>query len=212
MADVFLLRACALCSSLFCICRRHDRGHAYCSPSCRSSGRRRSLRRARATYQRSPEGRADQRDRMRLWRRQVRERVMDQGSEKLAQPGSVIVRVHACDSTVECSDMPAKQSDDRIDNCDDSPAGSAPADLGAQRPRAAATSANDTDEPVGTASRTGVACGPWRLPGKAALRCIVCGRLGHLYRVGHVLHAWAAKREPLANRAGSGSEQSPPRH
>lgn len=210
MADVFLLRACALCSSLFCICRRHDRGHAYCSRGCRISGRQRSLRQARATYQRSPEGRADQRDRMRLRRRQADGRVMDQGSEKLAQSGSVIARVHACDSTVEPSDMPAKQTNDRIDDCDDSPAGNTPADRGAQRPQAAAAGPHDSPESLDTASGTRVAAGPFRVPSKAALCCIVCGRVGHLYGVGHVASS-SAKHNRVAHRISGGSQQAPPR-
>ena len=212
MADVFLLRNCALCSALFCICRRHDRGHAYCSSSCRMSGRRRSVRRARAAYQRSAEGRADQRDRMRLIRLSARLRVMDQGSEKLAQSGLVVARAHACDSRVESHDMAANGTHDQIDCCNDSPAASAPAALGAQRLAAPAASTADPREPVGTASSPGAASGPFRLPGKAALHCIVCGRIGHLYVVGRVLGARATRSKSLARRAGSGSAQSPPRH
>lgn len=212
MADIFLLRTCALCSSLFCICHRHDRGHAYCSDSCRRGGRQRSLRRARATYQRSPEGRADQRDRMRLMRLRVRLRVMDQGSEKLARSGLMVARVHACDSKVESHDMAANGTHERIDCCNDSATASPPADLGAQRLAVPAASAADPHEPVGTTSSPDTASEPIRLPSKASLRCIVCGRIGHLYVVGHVLGARATRSESLARRAGSGSAQSPPRH
>ena len=212
MADVFLLRTCALCSSLFCICRQHDRGHAYCSDSCRKGGRQRSLRRARATHQRSPEGRADQRDRMRLIRLRVRLPVMDQGSEKLAQSGLMVARAHAWDSRVESHDMAANGTHDQIDCCNDSAAASSPADLGAQRLAVSAASAADPHEPVGTTSSPDTASEPIRLPSKASVRCIVCGRVGHLYVVGRALGARATRSEPLDCRAGSGSPQSSLRH
>ena len=176
------------------------------------SGRRRSVRRARSAYQRSAEGRADQRDRMRLMRLRVRLRVMDQGSEKLAQSGLVVARAHACDSRVESHDVAANETHDPIDCCNDSAAASSPADLGAQRLAAPAASAADPHEPVGTASSPGATSGPFRLPGKAALHCIVCGRVGHLYVVGRVLGARATRSEPLDCRAGSGSPQSSLRH
>lgn len=212
MADVFLLRSCALCAELFCICRRHDRGHAYCSASCRNGGRQRSVRRARATYQRSPEGSADQRDRMRFWRLQARSRVMDQGSEKLAQSGFVVASAHASDSRVESNDVPASEYDDRIDRRDDCAASNAPADSGAQGARGAASSSNQTSEPLGATSIACVAAGPVRLPGNTPLRCVVCGRIGDFYLVGGIRGASAAKRKSVADRVGSSSQQAPPRH
>jgi hypothetical protein len=105
MLDALLIRACAAFSGLFWICPNHDRGHAYCGDACRKTVRKRSIQRARAKYQRSPEGRADQRDRMRLRRLVARERVMDQGSEKSAVSVTVVAPEHARDSAVESDDI-----------------------------------------------------------------------------------------------------------
>jgi hypothetical protein len=212
MADVFLLRSCALCFGLFCICRRHDRGHAYCSTSCRKGGRQRSERRARAAYQRSPEGKADQRDRMRFRRLLARSRVMDQGSEKLAQPGFVVAPAHASDSRVESNDVPASEYDDRIDCRDDSASSCPPTDFGPEGTSGASSGTDQTNEPLGATSIASVAAGPVRLPGNAPLRCVVCGRIGDFYLVGGVRGASAAKRKSVADRVGSSSQQAPPRH
>ena len=50
-------RTCRHCGRLFAVCAACDRGHAYCTPPCRTFGRRRSVQAARARHQRSPEGR-----------------------------------------------------------------------------------------------------------------------------------------------------------
>ena len=74
------MRPCAWCGAVFFICRCCDRGHAYCGEECRSRGRVRSRREARARHQRSPEGRADHRAAMRELRARRRGGVTDQGS------------------------------------------------------------------------------------------------------------------------------------
>ena len=76
--DPLRQRICRQCGRLFAICAACDRGHTYCTPPCRTLGRRRSVRAARDRHQRSPEGRLDHRDRQRAYR--VRRRVTDQTS------------------------------------------------------------------------------------------------------------------------------------
>ncbi len=79
---VLRMRTCrwSACSALFWICRSCDRGQGYCSEDCRSAQRRRQRRAANRRHQRSPEGRADHRDRQRAYRERLRRvRVTDQG-------------------------------------------------------------------------------------------------------------------------------------
>lgn len=71
------------CCAVFWICRRCDRGHAYCSDQCRAASRREQRRRARQRHERSPEGRLDHRDRQREYRARVR--VPDQSSIRVAE-------------------------------------------------------------------------------------------------------------------------------
>jgi hypothetical protein len=212
MADVFLLRACAYCSKLFCLCRRHDRGHAYCCDHCRFEGRSRSVRAARSRYQRSAEGRADQRDRMTFRRLTPRSRVMDQGSEKLAQSGIVIALEHACDFVVKRGDMPASENNDRIDHGSDSAGSEGDPDPSAVARYSASASAIETSQPVGAASPTCVVGSPVGLPGGTPLRCIVCGRIGDFYLVGGACGASKGQQKSVAGGTRSGSQRAPPRH
>ena len=62
-------RICLTCRTLFWICRRCDRGHRYCSASCRYQAYGQQRRVANRRHQRSPEGRLDHRDRQRAYRR-----------------------------------------------------------------------------------------------------------------------------------------------
>jgi hypothetical protein len=88
---------CGECRRLFVICRPCDHGRVYCDDACRSQSRRRIVRACRARHRRSPDGRADHRDRQRAYRRQVRaDRVVDPGAQKLAKVGEV-----ACASAEE---------------------------------------------------------------------------------------------------------------
>lgn len=62
-------RICRTCGMLFWICRHCDRGHCYCSPSCRYQGYRQKQRLANRRHQQRPGGRLDRRDRQRALRR-----------------------------------------------------------------------------------------------------------------------------------------------
>jgi hypothetical protein len=83
------VRACRWCQRLFFPCRACDRGHAYCSPSCRRAGRVQSLRAAGRRYQASPEGRLEHRDRQRAYRARCRLRVTHQAST-LAESSAIL--------------------------------------------------------------------------------------------------------------------------
>jgi len=81
--DVLRQRVCRWhkCRSLFCICRRCDRGHQYCSDQCRQKARREQRHTANLRYRKTLEAKLDQRDRQKAYRlRRVAVSVMDQGS------------------------------------------------------------------------------------------------------------------------------------
>jgi hypothetical protein len=85
-------RSCRKCHAVFWICSHCDRGQSYCGAFCRVPARRQQLRRANRRHQRSPEGRADHRDRQREYRhrhRQVPARVTDQGSASISSPCNI---------------------------------------------------------------------------------------------------------------------------
>ena len=89
------------CGRLFYICRSCDRGHAYCSVSCRLEGQRRWRSEVNRRYQQSREARRDHADRQREYRRRRAEQfVTDPGS-----PGSV--EVSTLDEPVGAPDVPA---------------------------------------------------------------------------------------------------------
>ncbi len=95
-----LCRYCG-CGRLFYICRSCDRGHAYCSVSCRLEGQRRWRSEVNRRYQQSREARRDHADRQREYRRRRAEQfVTDPGS-----PGSV--EVSTLDEPVGAPDVPA---------------------------------------------------------------------------------------------------------
>jgi len=76
-------RICRTCGTPFGICRHCDRGHRYCSASCRYQGYRQRRCLANQRHQKSPEGRLDHRDRQRALRRRrmvAQKRVTDQAS------------------------------------------------------------------------------------------------------------------------------------
>ena len=75
-------RRCRCCKRLFYICRRCDRGHAYCGPSCRIKGHRKNRDSANLRFRRTDEGRANHADRQRRYRAAKRQRkspVLDKG-------------------------------------------------------------------------------------------------------------------------------------
>jgi hypothetical protein len=78
------------CGLMFFICRPCYRGQAYCSDECRRKSRREQLREANQRYQQDPEVRQDQCERMREYRRRVRDsRVIDQSSLIAYGSGSI---------------------------------------------------------------------------------------------------------------------------
>jgi len=181
--SVLLLRQCAHCGALFGVCPEHDRGHAYCSKACGIAARAAYLRRSRAVYQRSPEGRLDQRDRMRERRRELSARVMEHGREKLAQSEIIDAAEHARDAEVASVDLPVQRVDDKTRNFRDDCVGpEAISDLGAD-PAATGTASSSEPQPSWIASPAPVARGTVGGTTGAHLRCIVCGRVGDRYLV-----------------------------
>jgi hypothetical protein len=71
---VLRLRPCVFCHALFVICRSCDRGQRYCNGWCRFSAWREQRRQANRRHQRSPEGRADHRDRQQAYRKRCAQR------------------------------------------------------------------------------------------------------------------------------------------
>jgi len=64
-------KICRLCNRPFAISVACDRGHAYCSATCRRLVRRRSIAGARRRHRQTPEGRLDHRDHQRAYRGRV---------------------------------------------------------------------------------------------------------------------------------------------
>jgi hypothetical protein len=83
--ESFREQRCRTCRAIFYVCRRCDRGQAYCSDACGVVSRARQVRDAKQRYRQHELVLADERDRQRERRRRVR----DQGSEKVAPRGSV---------------------------------------------------------------------------------------------------------------------------
>lgn len=85
------------CGVMFFICRPCYRGQAYCSEECKRQSRRQQRQKANRRYQQDPEVRQDHRDRMREYRKQLREiGVTDQSSMIDCGSGSIcrpLVRV-----------------------------------------------------------------------------------------------------------------------
>lgn len=76
------IRRCPSCKKRFYICTRCDRGHRYCSRTCRVEGRRSTFRRASRLYQSSPAGRTNHAERQKTYRknRQLRKTMTQQSS------------------------------------------------------------------------------------------------------------------------------------
>jgi hypothetical protein len=81
------------------MCRSCYRGHCYCSKQCRDEARRASLRRIRAAYQATEEGRDGHRERQNVYRHRPERNVTDHGSRD--RGGRAI---HAVRATSECSE------------------------------------------------------------------------------------------------------------
>ncbi len=94
--DVLRQRVCRWqgCNAIFWLCRSCDRGQQYCSDHCRAKARREQRRTANLRHRKTPEGRLDQRDRQRAYRRRrAALSVMDQGSTECLNAGNIIPRV-----------------------------------------------------------------------------------------------------------------------
>ena len=84
---VILRLLCRRCRGVYTICRSCYRGHAYCGDLCRDESRLEQKRASNKRYRESPEGRLDNRDRVRRFRARKRAElanVMDQGSAALS--------------------------------------------------------------------------------------------------------------------------------
>ena len=108
------LHRCRACGESFWLCALcAKRGYAFCGGDCGDAHRRQQAAVARRTYQQSPEGRADHRDRQREFRarrRIQRQRsVMDQSSENL--PTETIVAAASLDA--DAMEHPAKTAPKR---------------------------------------------------------------------------------------------------
>jgi len=94
--DVLRQRFCRWsgCGAIFWICRSCDRGQCYCSEHCRNKARRAQRRAANLRHRKSPEGRLDQRDRQRAYRRRLASVcVMDQASPDPSSTCTIVAPV-----------------------------------------------------------------------------------------------------------------------
>lgn len=83
--ESFREQRCRVCRVVFHVCRRCDRGQAYCGAECHDVSRARQVQAAKERYRKHELVLADERDRQRERRRRVR----DQGSKEVAPEGSV---------------------------------------------------------------------------------------------------------------------------
>jgi hypothetical protein len=83
--ESFREQRCRACKVVFYVCRRCDRGQAYCGEVCRRSGRCAVVRAAKRRYRQHALVREDERERL----REHRARVRDQGSKEVAPEASV---------------------------------------------------------------------------------------------------------------------------
>ncbi len=202
------LRRCAYCGALFGICPKDDRGHAYCEKVCRIAARRAYLRRSRAVHQRSPLGRLDQRDRMRSYRRSLRGRVMEHPSEKLAQSEIVHAAEHARDIEVVSVDLPVQRDDDAASLvCGDSLGASPSSDTG-EDPNPPSSPGDSEPAITNISSATATTSGVVGRATTTAFYCVVCGRIGDRYLVGHLPNSRRRKGD-LDRRSGRGSRDVP---
>lgn len=92
-------RRCRWCFGLFFVCRRCDRGQAYCGQKCRLEGYARARRNANRRDRCSVEGRADHAARQRGYRAARRAAacsVLDKGSVQASEEGK-FAKVASCD-------------------------------------------------------------------------------------------------------------------
>ncbi len=96
---------CDLCGVACYICSWCDRGHRYCSASCRKRARRRSLLEAGQRYQQTHRGRLFHARRQAAYRRRQQQKVTHHG----CPPSARSVSVSACAMTHKPSTRPLRE-------------------------------------------------------------------------------------------------------
>ena len=152
-----------------------------------------------------------QRDRMRERRRKVSARVMEPGSEKLANSEIVSAAEHARDTEVVSVDLPAQQVDDTSDHRDDCARAETSSDSGADPAASRAPSDSEPHQHSAGACPAPAARSPLSVPARRPLCCIVCGRVGYRFVVRDVRGAGRRRDKPLVAGTGSGCRSSPMR-
>lgn len=122
-----LRRICPLCNSIFYLCSDCDRWHVYCSSACSSKARSLSLKKAQATYLKTPNGRkANSRAQKKF--RQKQKTVIDHSSTKthddlpLSSSQLVLIKEKACESNnqYEPAFLRSNQAPENQDICNHS--------------------------------------------------------------------------------------------
>ncbi len=119
----FVLFNCALCCRVVQLCRRHYRGNRYCSPRCAAEARALRLRRVRADYQRTPEGRRRHANCQRAYRLRL------DAEASVAEPGAALKAelvtsntatppVHEADTPSSAHSWAAGSPSGRCNRCD----------------------------------------------------------------------------------------------
>jgi hypothetical protein len=94
--------SCKCCQKSFVICKSCYRGHCYCSESCREAGYALAKKKARKTYDQSPEAKLDHRDRSQRYRQNLSQKtVTDKGSKNSSLRVSQHLHLHK-----ELQDLP----------------------------------------------------------------------------------------------------------
>lgn len=206
--EAFFLIQCGQCAGVFAVCARDYVGQGLCSEACRRTSRREAHRK----HRRSPEGLGDHRDRNQEYRfrRQKRGRVMDVRSNSLAGEAESCVREAGVASMEDATTCVAESKHDDAGTTDGNAGSEAvgdadPSDGGSGRtaPGSAGAGTRDASESGGYAA--GGACS---LAPDAARRCIVCRRLGDVFRPAPVRRARRGSPE-RALRRGSRRPRPP---
>ena len=176
---------CGFCRTRFFVCSRHFRGQRYCDRgACRSDGQLEIHRKANARYQRSPEGRADHRDRSQLYRARKRGResdagVTDVGTQKIAFQAPLMAPSGLCTSMVVAPEAAGEGNQDESIRCDSGavPDPNTPPTSGWPRRDHESRPASG-GVPAEPKSDNHVLGRPVPLAEREAAYCIVCGCVG----------------------------------
>lgn len=182
---------CSLCSAVFYMCSRCDRGQVYCGQLCRDTGKRARRREAQRRYQQSYAGRRDHAARQANYRaKRIKQKVTHIGIEKLAFSGSVWVGAM----------LAAAISDAHTPR--------APVTLDAQIMAFAGTHAVPGTRTLQTASSG--AAGRYAVSSSPTVCCAVCARRGTLVRAGTLAHSRSRSSKRARRNHGPGTRQSAP--